>query len=146
MKYFATILALLLFTTSALAYDIKPTTYEFSDVSPYHEYVFHTLNAIDMFQTISAAKKPGCYQEANPLTRRLIGKNPSSDSIVISSIAYSVLYHYGSDMIDKSSLPKWTKNVTFSLGIAAKLNTVVNNHRIGAYVDGARPERIGCYH
>ena len=43
-----------------------------------YEYAWHAMNIVDMGQTIHVAREPGCYREADWLTKRIIGEHRSS--------------------------------------------------------------------
>ena len=102
-----------------------------------HEVAWHTLNAVDMLQTINFAKEYPCYHEANPLTRRIIGKSPSTGEVIAVSLFYSGAIHYMNQWINNHpKMPKWTKNTVFTIQFVTKFDTVVINNHIDG---GVRP-------
>lgn len=45
------------------------------------EGAFQIANAYDYAQTINTARRPDCYRENDPFTRRIIGVHPSSGAV-----------------------------------------------------------------
>lgn len=111
-----------------------------SSLSP-AEITWHAMNIIDMGQTLNIARRPDCYTEHNFLTRALIGEHPSTQSVIISSVAFSLVYRAASQFIEEHDhinedgnhdtpwvLAKYSLNV---LGLLTKGTTVFNNYKIG---------------
>jgi hypothetical protein len=61
---------------------------------------WQTLHAVDTYQTMQIAQHPGCYREADPLTRPLIGEHPSEAEVAAVMVAYSIGHFYVSRWLD----------------------------------------------
>ena len=58
------------------------------------EYAWQGLHAVDTYQTMQIARNPQCFEEADPLTRTLIGSHPSEAEVAAVMIAYSIGHAY----------------------------------------------------
>lgn len=58
------------------------------------EPVFQTVHLVDTIQTFHGAASDKCYGEADPVTRRLIGSEPSHAGVIAWGVGYAAL-HYG---------------------------------------------------
>jgi hypothetical protein len=121
------------------------------------EATFHVLNAVDMGQSLHIAKTRDCgtafaYREVNPVTRAIVGEYPNEASVVASSIAYSLAYHYGSRWLQRKTEGAFAEGrgsrgawyvgywVFHGAMLAAKASAVSSNHHIGLRVGGS-----SCY-
>lgn len=129
------------------------------------EYTWQALNVIDMAQTLHIAQARRtdaqmaaqtanglmanryCYDEADPLTRAMIGEHPSQRNVVLSSIAYA-LVHYGvsawlehKDKVreDGTHYTPWVlaARAWHGIGLGWKGATVYNNWNIGLRIGGS---------
>jgi hypothetical protein len=58
------------------------------------EVAFQTAHLVDTVQTYRGAASDPCYAEGDPVTRRLIGREPSRAGVVAWGIGYGAI-HYG---------------------------------------------------
>ena len=87
---------------------------------PKEEWVWQSLHAIDMAQTIRIAKNPDKFQELNPL----LGKHPSTAEVVAFGVASSLGHAYLAYKLKEAGLPvKVFEYVTIGYkGITIKKN------------------------
>jgi hypothetical protein len=58
------------------------------------EATFQAVNLVDIMQSVHGAASDSCYREVEPITRALIGSQPSSTAVVVEGVGYG-LVHYG---------------------------------------------------
>ena len=93
---------------------------------PKEEWVWQSLHAIDMAQTIRIAKNPDKFQELNPL----LGKHPSTSEVVAFTVATSVAHAYLVYKLQEAGLPvKVFEYITIGYkGITIKKNIDAGLH------------------
>ena len=93
---------------------------------PKEEWVWQSLHAIDMAQTIRIAKNPDKFQELNPL----LGKHPSTSEVVAFAVATSVSHAYLVYKLQEAGLPvKVFEYITIGYkGITIKKNIDAGLH------------------
>lgn len=94
------------------------------------EKLWQAAHIIDVLQT-ETYHREDCYVEANPITRRIIGKEPSTEKVLAWGAGAALWTHYGYQLIDNSNLPKWSKKTIKWVDVAYKYDTIYNNHQIG---------------
>lgn len=104
---------------------------------PTAEKAWHTMNFVDMAQTLHVANSPECYRESNFLTKAIIGESPSAGAVVGVMVGYSLLFHYASKWI-REKHPEFSKPWYFA-NLAFKAGTIIHNHNVGV-----RPFGSGC--
>ena len=96
------------------------------------EKVWQTLHLVDVAQTVNGAAGDSCYHERNPITRRVIGRQPSTETVLLWGVTVGVL-HYAADRWLTSSGhadKKWVQ-ILRGLDIGVKGFTIGRNHGIG---------------
>jgi hypothetical protein len=94
---------------------------------PKEEWVWQSLHIIDTAQTIQISRNPDKYVEKNPI----LGKHPSTTSVIVWSVATSVIHGgiiYGLEKVDA---PNWFIKTVEYISIAEKGNAVYTNFKIG---------------
>ncbi len=99
-------------------------------------------HGIDTFQTINGPGRNGhCFEESNPVTKRLIGKNPSVGQVAVWGVGTG-LAHYGvSKWLESVNAKPWIKGAWQAVTIYYVADTIIGNHQ-----EGVRPwgDNIGC--
>lgn len=89
------------------------------------EAAWQGLNAYDAVQTARIQHLPN-VEEANPVTRHLLGANPSSSD----TYQLFIVYGMGHALISAAFPPEWRKYWQY-LSITASGVTIYNNDRMG---------------
>ena len=101
------------------------------------EKVWQAMHLVDVAQTINGAARDDCFQEENPITRRLIGRKPSTDAVIVWGVAMAIA-HYSLDRwltrTGRADQPGW--RALRYLAVAEKGFTVGRNHAEGTRVFG----------
>jgi hypothetical protein len=99
------------------------------------EKIWYAEHVLDIGQTVEITKSP-CHYENDPLTRRLIGENPTESDVYKWGVASGLAYWIISRAIDKyhPEYKKYWDTITISL----KTKTVINNEDIGLHFDSHR--------
>ena len=105
------------------------------------ETAWQTLHAVDVAQTLNAARDP-CYRESDPLTRAIIGEQPSTGEVVAWAVGSSVLHAVVSRKLERHA-PKWVTGVWHSLSIGSKGLTIGRNHAEGIRPFGDNVQQAG---
>lgn len=151
MKYFIILLALVApgaFADSVSNFKIGPLTshVDWKDWSMSTDAKIMQFGILlDALQT-ERIHKEDCYYEANPITHRQIGRQPSTEKVVAWAVASSVATHYSFKFIENSNMPTWLQKVTKYANIAYRYDTVYNNHQIGIRIGSrakAQPNERG---
>lgn len=129
------------------------------------EYSWQALNAVDMLQTLHIAKAERtadqmaaqqdagfipnryCYEEGDPLTKMMTGKQPSQRNVVLSSVAYALIHYGVSAWLEKMDRVRedgthytpWVLAARgwHAIGLGWKGATVYNNWNIGLRIGGS---------
>lgn len=118
------------------------------------EKAWMVLHVIDALQTANHGKDP-CYGESDPITRRLIGRNPNDGEVLAWAIGAAVFEHYSWQFVNNSNLPSWIKKVHNFGKLYIKADVVHNNYQVGINLYGdnshyrsGNPATIACakYH
>ena len=107
------------------------------------EKTFQTLHAIDFLQTYNATDD-SCYFEADPITQRLIGRDPSPGEVVLWGVGVAVLHHWVSREMRENGVPKWAQTTFDLLTIGGTGYTVASNHENGVRMFGDNQPVPGC--
>lgn len=104
---------------------------------------WQSLHAVDTYQTMQIARNPQCFEEADPLTRALIGEHPSEAQVAAVMVAYSIGHFYVSRWLDDRTEDAFERNsgarggwyvaraVWTVGGLLAKGAVVAHNNSIG---------------
>jgi hypothetical protein len=110
----------------------------YSDIK-FDEKVYMAVHAIDILQTMQHGPNP-CYGEVDPITRRLIGRDPSPGRVFVWGLARGALAHYEFQFINNSNLPKWLRTTLKWYNTAVRFEIVENNYQLGLTLYGDRPD------
>jgi hypothetical protein len=104
------------------------------------ELAWQTLHAVDVAQTLEAARDP-CYRESAWVTRHLIGRQPSDGSVLAWGAGTAVLHAWISSELESRGAPAWVQMV-WDLGTLGQTAYAVgSNHTAGVRVLG-RNQRV----
>jgi hypothetical protein len=107
------------------------------------EIAWQALHAVDVAQTMSAARDP-CYREAAWLTRSIIGEQPSEAEVLAWGVGTAIIHRWVGQVLERRDAPRWVR-VAWDLGtIGYTGHTVVDNHRNGVRIWGDNVEHDGC--
>ena len=101
------------------------------------EKAWQTMHLVDVAQTINGAARDPCFHERDPFTRRLIGRQPSTESVLLWGVGVGVT-HYALDRWLTNSghaNKKWVR-ILRAVDLGAKGFTIGRNHQIGIRVFG----------
>lgn len=90
---------------------------------------WQALHIIDAAQTMSLNSDP-CLEEINPMTRTLIGKEPSDEEVIAWYIGTAVGHYFIGQALDRWWNEK-AGNTWRAITVGAVGYTVVNNHQLG---------------
>jgi hypothetical protein len=108
------------------------------------EITWQTLHAIDVAQTLNAARDP-CYQESAWVTRRLIGRQPSDGAVLAWGVGTAAFHAWVSHELDDRDAPTWLQ-MLWDLGTLGQTAYAVgSNHHTGVRVVGNNRDVAGCY-
>ena len=106
------------------------------------EKVYMGIHFIDVLQTINHGKDP-CYVEADPITRRLIGRHPNTEKVLAWGVANAVVSHYSFKFVENSNMPNWLKNTLKIAATAIRYDVIHNNWSIGINLYGNNSHHRG---
>jgi len=98
------------------------------------------LHAIDVAQTLQTAKYPGCFYESFPVTRKIIGKQPSKQSVILWGVTTSYFSAQLDHYIYKSDLSESWKDFLGYVMVGVTADTIIKNYGIGIRI-GAKPAK-----
>lgn len=101
------------------------------------EALWQSLHVVDVLQTRSIAKDTtGCRHESNPITRRLIGKQPNEDGVLIWGVVLGLGHYFLFENIrkDEKYRPAYTLTQVFTSYF--KFTTVLENEERGISTNG----------
>ncbi|MBL4623360.1 MAG: hypothetical protein JKY89_13275 [Immundisolibacteraceae bacterium] len=98
------------------------------------------LHAIDFAQTLQTAKYPDCLYESFPVTRKIIGKQPSKQSVILRGVTTSYLSAQLDHYIYKSDLSTGWKDFLGYVMVGVTADTIIKNYGIGIRI-GAKPAK-----
>ncbi len=110
------------------------------------EYTWQAVHVIDVLQTANGiAGDPECHSEANPITRRMIGRHPDKDHVYKWGIGTAIFHFFVARWIENR---KWIKPGSKTgmriIDNGIQLQTVVQNHKNGVRIDGHNEPYDGC--
>ncbi len=111
---------------------------------PPAEYAWQAMHVIDVAQTLNGPAKDPCYIEVDPITRGLIGKNPSSEAVVLWGIGTGIAHIGVTHLLEKHDAPKWVRVSWHAVSLVTKGHTLISNHREGIRPFGNNEEVTGC--
>ena len=107
------------------------------------EIAWQALHAVDVAQTMSAARDP-CYREAAWLTRSIIGEQPSEAEVLVWGVGTAIIHRWVGLALERRDAPRWVR-VAWDLGTIGYTGyTVVDNHQNGVRIWGDNVEHDGC--
>jgi hypothetical protein len=107
------------------------------------EKVWQALHAVDVAQTLSAARDP-CYQENAWLTRQLIGRQPSDAAVLAWGVGTAALHAWLSHEIEERGSPTWVR-MAWELGTLGQTAYAIgSNHRNGVRIVADNKNVPGC--
>lgn len=108
------------------------------------EIAWQTLHAIDVAQTLSAAQDP-CYVEDAPVTRQLIGSQPSTGEVLLWGAGMAVGHAWVSNLLETRNAPRWVQKTWSYATITGTGIAIASNHAEGVRVLGDNQAVPGCY-
>jgi hypothetical protein len=97
------------------------------------EKIWQAGHLVDVLQTETYHREP-CYVEANPITKRQIGTEPTTEQTLAWGVAHAVGTHYAFKFVENSNIPNLFKKL-FSWGsIYTKYDTIYDNHQLGVRI------------
>lgn len=121
----------LLIVLTALLLSGCATYNPYKNMSP-AEKIWQLGHLADVSQTVSIAKDPLCYSENNPVTKAIIGKKPSVESVILWGMGSSYLHAQAGNWLDNTDMfSEKSKKLIRVLDIGVKINSVHNNYTIG---------------
>jgi hypothetical protein len=107
------------------------------------EKTWQALHAVDVAQTLSAARDP-CYQENAWLTRRLIGRQPSDTAVLAWGVGTAAFHAWVSHELDARSAPTWLRMV-WELGTLGQTAYAIgSNYDTGVRIVADNEKVRGC--
>jgi len=96
------------------------------------EIAWQTMHLVDVAQTINGPARDACFHERDPLTRGLIGRQPSTEAVIAWGIGAGVA-HYALDrwLTNRGHADKKWVQILRALDLGAKGFTIGRNHQIG---------------
>jgi hypothetical protein len=135
-------------TASAIDYKIGPleTSVDLKDWSmSTEEKIWQVGHLLDVLQT-ARIHREDCYQEGNVMTRRQIGRNPSTGKVIAWGLVHSAIQHYQFKLVENSNMPKWLQHALKWAAITYKYDTVYHNHQLGIRIGASakiQPDEYG---
>lgn len=108
----------------------------------HEEQTWQALHAVDVVQTRHIVDDP-CFAEGNPVTRALIGREPSARSVIVWGVGAAALHAGVTELLldhDHPTAARWWQYVT--IGDAAA--TVGHNFYVGVRIGGPNKTPAGC--
>ena len=101
------------------------------------ERAWQAMHLVDVAQTISGAARDACFFERDPFTRRLIGRQPSTEAVIAWGVGVGVA-HYALDrwLTNSGHADKKWVQILRAVDLGAKGFTIGRNHQIGIRVFG----------
>lgn len=107
------------------------------------EKTWQALHAVDVAQTLSAARDP-CYQESAWLTRQIIGRQPSDAGVVAWGVGTAAFHAWLSHELQERNAPTWLRMI-WELGTLGQTAYAVgSNHSNGVRIVGDNDKVAGC--
>lgn len=97
------------------------------------EVAWQALHAIDVAQTVHGAANDPCYEEGDPITRRLIGSKPSPGGVAAWGLGLGAL-HYGVHWALADRAPAWLDTLYEALSVAGQAAVDHHNYSIGVRI------------
>lgn len=91
------------------------------------EATWQAMHLVDGLQTLSIAKDP-CFYEKDPITRRIIGRNPSEADVVIWWAGTAVAHAWVSRRLERRER---LYTIWQAVSLGSKGFTIGRNHSIG---------------
>ena len=107
------------------------------------ELAWQALHVVDVAQTLNAASDP-CYVEAFPVTRALIGEQPSQAEVLAWGVGTAALHYWVSTSLKRTEAPGWAQKLWAYTTITFTGYTVATNHGNGVRVSGSNNSVAGC--
>lgn len=108
------------------------------------ELTWQALHAIDVAQTLNAARDP-CYEEEAWLTARLIGAQPSDGEVIAWGVGTAVFHAWISNALENRGAPTWVQKL-WELGTLGHTSYAIGtNHEEGVRPFGKNRAVPGCY-
>lgn len=108
------------------------------------ELTWQALHAIDVAQTLNAARDP-CYQEEAWLTAQLIGAQPSDGEVIAWGLGTAVFHAWISNTLEHRGAPVWVRKL-WELGTLGHTSYAIGtNHQEGVRPFGKNRPVPGCY-
>ncbi len=98
---------------------------------PRTEYAWQSIHLVDVLQTLDGPARDPCYEEADGLTRRLIGRQPSESDVIVWGIAIAAVHAGVTSMLERVDAPTWAKFGWQALTITNTAQAVRNNYSEG---------------
>ena len=108
------------------------------------EITWQTLHAIDVAQTLSAADDP-CYVEDAPVTRSIIGSQPSQGEVLLWGAGMAVGHAWVTGLLERHAAPMWLQKTWSYATITGTGIAIASNHAEGVRVFGHNEPVDGCY-
>ena len=88
-------------------------------------------HVVDVLQTINGPARDDCFTEGDPLTKSLIGENPSTEEAIAWGVAAGGIHWGVTKLLDHYNAKPWVKIAWQSVTITFKASTIVHNHNEG---------------
>lgn len=99
------------------------------------EKAWQAMHLVDVAQTINGPARDACFGEGNPLTRRLIGRQPSTEAVIVWGVAIAIAHYSVDRWLARSGHADqaWVRMLR-ALDLGYKGFTIGHNH-----AEGMRP-------
>lgn len=113
------------------------------DVNSTGELLYQGLHAVDVAQTVHGSAEDRCYQESDPVTRRLIGYHPSRMGVIGWGAGWAGL-HYAGHAILSGWAPAWVDSVFEAVTIGQAAGYVSHNIQVGVRLGAPNVLQAPC--
>lgn len=100
------------------------------DINRSVEAAFQVAHAVDTAQTYHGAASDPCYAEGDPVTRRIIGREPSKAGVIAWGVGYGAL-HYGVYRLLANHGHDYLASAWEAMTIESTGRSVANNISVG---------------
>lgn len=102
------------------------------------ELILQSLHAADVMQTLQIAKNTCNYSESDPITKRIIGENPSERSVIAWGVGSALAFHWVSQKVDESD--GWERAAWYGAMILTRGQIILGNEKEGIHLTSVDKE------
>lgn len=102
------------------------------------EIALQTLHAADVMQTLQIAKNTCNYSESDPITKKIIGENPSESSVLAWGVGSALLFHYVSQRADEAE--GWKRAAWYGAMLLTRGQIILGNEKEGIHLTSVDKE------